>query len=260
MDLKVAGTHKGFTSIQMDLKVQYLPWDIFRKALSYSFSQLKVVIQKIEKEISGSFSGHTNEGSFLLEPSTNQKEVINKIIEKVNDKRSFGEAVKQGVEIKNKGRESIAESSIPNKEPPVLQKMENDQKQDLTNIGNADQEEKKKNFSFRLSVEKVNLLKPMLENLRSETQSNIYIKNESINIYGNNLEKTCSKILSLAYQSEKELQYAKVEKISDKTIDFVLIEGKKASIAKNDRIPELKKGSNIIVYKGRKWTFFDILG
>jgi hypothetical protein len=93
-----------------------------------------------------------------------------------------------------------------------------------------------------------------------ETQSNIYIKNESINVYGGNLEKASSKVLSLAYQTEKELNYAKVEKISDKAIDFVLIGGKKASIAKSDRVPELKKGSSIVVYKGRKWTFFNILG
>ena len=261
MDLKVAGTHKGFTSIQMDLKVQYLPWDIFKKALSYSFSQLKVVIQKIEKEIIGSSPEHSTLNALpsLPEPAVNQKEITHKIIEKVNEKRNFTDGVKQKIEIKNEARELLAEPNVASKQISP-HKAESNQKQDLVNKNNIDQEEKNQNFSLRLSVEKINLLKPMLENLRSETQSNIYIKNESINIYSSNLEKTCSKILSLAYQTEKELHYAKVEKISDKTIDFVLIEGKKGSIAKNDRIPELKKGSNIIVYKGRKWTFFNILG
>ena len=177
----------------------------------------------------------------------------------MNEKRNFADGVKQKIEIKNEARELLAEPNVASKQISP-HKAESNQKQDLVNKNNIDQEEKNQNFSLRLSVEKINLLKPMLENLRSETQSNIYIKNESINIYSSNLEKTCSKILSLAYQTEKELHYAKVEKISDKTIDFVLIEGKKASIAKNDRIPELKKGSNIIVYKGRKWTFFNILG
>lgn len=320
MDLKVAGTHNGFTVIQMDLKVQYLPWDVFKKALAYSFSQLKSVIHKIEKDVTdpneqpvperrveqhrrsdregqnefrqGGHEGDRNRSQDRekiersnLQAELSQKEIAQKIIDKVTAERPVKEDRPEANADQNKAKyikdnqkkdnnksdfvNNVANNSVGKNEIKPAEKLrtnsgsEQKKKEENAKKPNLDKgkpkDQGKKAFSLKLPADKLAAVEPMLEKLKSETENNIYIRNDSLNIYGKDLEATVSKVLSAVYESEKELNYAKIEKISDKVINFKLLGGKKASIAKNERTADLKEGEGIVVYKGRKWTFFNIL-
>ena len=238
MDLKAAGTSKGFTTIQMDLKIPYLPWDVFKKSISYSFTQLKDVIQKIQDVIPA--PSKQKSPQIQVAHTLNQnRENKNHIENKNKDDENFNNFKKKIEENLNKPKESNTKEESRPKE-----KQEKDRSE---------------GFSIKLPLENVSIIQQQLEKLRSETQSSIYIKNDRINVYSKELGSTISKILSIGYQSQKELNYAKIEKISGNTVGFVLIGGRKGSFTPNEDLEKFKEGISIVVYRGRKWTLFAIL-
>ena len=209
MDFKVAGTNKGFTAMQLDIKIPFMPWSSFETGLHYSFTQLQKVLQTItapNKISTSNTQKHENPEQVTTEPEQPKSAQV---------KPDFKPKPKQSSDSK-----TIA---LP---LTVAQ---------LTRITESN----------------------IATDIKNEFQAFLNIKNDNVYIHGKNLPNAITKLLTYAFDSNKELWYGKVIKTGEAGIEIELLTGKKILIKEEESVNSLTTNSNVLVYKGKfgKWTF-----
>jgi len=217
MDMKLAGNHKGYTAIQMDLKIPFLPWSVFESAMNYGSLQLGKVLTSMKQ-----FESNKNNS----QPVPHNKQQVHAIQAHINQESQNSET-----EPADKGADKKEKSSSK--------------------------------FTLKLTNEQIDLVQKsgLLENLKKESQTTVNIKGQLLIVQGKNVNTSINKILTTAYESQKELHLGKLSTLSVDRAEVVLLTGRKCVIGTEDVTDELKEGLKVIIYKGRsgKWTFYSVL-
>lgn len=222
MDLKVAGTRKGFTALQIDLKIPFLPWNIFTSGLQYAFGQLTEVIS-----IVGTYTNeHRNEPRHHKQPSSSapaKPDVVTPAKPEVPKVSS--------------------EDSKPNSEP------RSDTPRQVVIIKLAEEQ-------IKQIVDSA-----VIEEVKRDMQANVSIRNNSVKFYGKNVPNAINRVLTVGYKAPKPLYYAKVVKLDADFVEVELLTGRKCRVAR-DPAADVSEGKAVAIYKGRfgKWTFHSTLG
>ena len=221
-ELSISGTKNGLIVLNMDSRVQYIPWYIAEHACEYAFRALTKAINNLNER-----------RAELKEHRIDDSKVESPRVDSQNTHRE-----------NTKNTEQPSKNEVQKKDHSKVEK-----KQDKNHSRN--EKDNTKNFlSINLNSEQISRL----------ISSGAIYENES-NIQGNSLKAHSSvvdKLVTIAFDSRKELCYSKVTKISDNSIEIKIISnGGKCHIKLDQDTKGLHEGDHIIITKGKsnRWSF-----
>mgnify|MGYP000426720931 CR=1 FL=1 len=295
MDLKLAGTSKGITALQLDIKIAHLPWQVLFSGVEYGFDKLKRVLkicfdEKNNKE-ENIFKNdvHFKKNDTIKDNNDNVVD-IDDVVRSKNRKTAYEDRGNLSENIKIHSSKHYTPNSDKfsqvNLEKTETKESSNNKKNERKHNTELIMLHNKSNFKSELNKENLVEKNEILESNSSladmttyfismsnkkmsdanwkkitpQNNSEIKIKDNGVLIKAKKSEfiKIGNDIFNKVYgESKKDVNQAEVTSIQDRKVKFKILATKAegSMTIKEGGLPSI--GSIIIVYKGSfgRWRY-----